>query len=136
MNSGSSLFFAFANFKSECDMEVTVEQFEALEERVEKMSDVLDSIHQQLKKLDIIQIGLFGSETLNSPGVIKELKSQREELEELRGEVEKLKSAKEIKNSLVDDVEKWLKRVFWIIACSAGAILLMTGKIGVADLWK
>jgi chromosome segregation ATPase len=117
-----------------------------LEQRMDNIENTLEAIQKDVGRL--VQ-GIFGDEKLNFPGLLKSYDSlqgqidrlKKEELEILKREIEDLKKVNstqdvqiQAKKGLTDDAVKWLSRGFWAIALLLALLLLLTGKIGLADL--
>lgn len=127
---------------------MSMEESKALEIRMDKMEQTLVDIQSNINRL--VQ-GIFGDEKLNFPGLLKSYDSlqgqidkiRNQEIVELRKEIEELKKVNttqdvEIaaKKGLTDDVVKWLSRAVWGCVFVLVLTLLLTGKIGIADLIK
>ena len=123
-----------------------MESIKALEDRMDKMEETLVDIKNDVSRL--VQ-GIFGDEKLKFPGLLASYDSlqgqiddlKKNEIALLKKEIEDLKKvntkqdvAIEAKKGFTDDVVKWLTRGFWVIAFIIAIVLLLTGKIGIADL--
>lgn len=114
------------------------QQLQALENR---MDDIEKKLDDQTKVLHKIEQGIFGDEQLNLPGLLNNYSLLQKQIDELKKEIEELKkvntkqdTAIQAKKGLTDDAVKWLTRGFWGVAFILALILLVTGKIGIADL--
>lgn len=136
-----------------------MESIRALEERMTEMERTLFDIQSNINRL--VQ-GIFGDEKLNFPGLLKSydsLQGQIDELErksreqvdnirkneiaDLKKEIEDLKRvnvkqdiAIDAKKGLTDEVVKWTTRGFWIVIFIIALMLLLTGKIGIVDVFN
>lgn len=123
-----------------------MESIKALEDRMDKMEETLVDIKNDVGRL--VQ-GIFGDEKLKFPGLLASYDSlqgqiddlKKNEIEFLKKEIEELKKVNvkqdveiEAKKGFTDDVVKWLTRGFWVIIFILAMVLLLTGKIGIADL--
>lgn len=123
-----------------------MESIKALEDRMDKMETTLEEIKVDMNR--IVQ-GIFGDDKLKFPGLLASYTSlqgqidqlKANEIETLKREIEKLKKvnisqdvAIRAKKGLTDEAVKWLTRGFWAIALILALVLLLTGKIGLADL--
>lgn len=103
----------------------------ALKERMEEMEKILRRIEQ----------GIFGDDQLQLPGLLRTQKVQQDQIDALKIKIEELEKVNEkqdvaikAKKGLTDNAVKWLTRSFWFVALITALILLITGKIGIADL--
>jgi hypothetical protein len=109
------------------------ERVSSLEERMEHMESILDSID---KKIGRIEVGIFGDNEMGYSGLIERVRK----LELKVKDIEKVNDQQEVsisaKRHLTDDVVLWGKRAFWILLVITLLVFLFTGKIGIADIFE
>lgn len=115
-------------------------QILALKDRMSEIEVKLDNSIALMKR---IEQGIFGDEALRLPGLLKTHESLQDQIDSLKKEIEDLKRVNveqdieiKAKKGLTDATVTWLQRGFWAIAITLGLILLLTGEIGVVDLFK
>jgi len=119
-------------------MEVSVDQFNNLEERVAEIESSLVQMNTTLqsmsKKMDRIEVGLFGDQAMNYSGVIEKIKQLEKEIDEIKRVNDKQEISIGAKRSFTDSIVLWGQRIFWTILAGTAIIFLLTGKIGVGDI--
>lgn len=92
-------------------------EYKTLEDRVEKIEgklddqlDVLAKINEKLKKLDTIEVGLFGNDKIGYSGVIKTQASLQVQVTDLDKEIAEIK-----KINADQDIRIGAKKTVWIM---------------------
>ena len=109
-----------------------------LEGRMDEFETKLD---ETLRVVHNIDQGLFGNSKIGYPGVIKILDNHQLELNELKGKIfelvlvnEKQDIAISARKGQTDDFIKWGGRSVMLLVVILLIGLVLTGKVGLADL--
>lgn len=131
-------------------MEVSVQQFMALETRVEKIEGKLDSqwevlgqINEKLKKLDTIETGLFGNEVLGHDGVIKRQADLQRQIDSLNKKIEHIETVNREQDVAISAKNnyknRWIevgKMVAQILIQTIAIIAILKGIMGIDTFLK
>lgn len=112
-------------------------KMEHMEHNIESVSNLLGELN---KKIDRIEVGLFGDQRFGFVGIIETQKGFDERIGELEKEIEAIKKVNDqqeaeikVKRNFTDDIVLWLQRAFWAGVVFLLAVFLLTGKIGIGD---
>lgn len=119
------------------DYELLKKEMEQNQEAVNQaLAEVKDQNTEIAKKLERIEVGLFGDPKMNYVGLIEKQRLLEERIQLVEREYEAFKLTIKVKSSVVDSFELWAKRIFWVILGIAALTLWITGKMGLIEIVK